>query len=148
MIYTWLAWYTEVHAPILLLRNPYPYSLNFPLTYLESLLCAVARIPVHSDPWLAVYWPPPFLPIPFFPSTTVSHFKYMSSYDDIAISASHSLIQFPPLAQLNKIQEKSLLRWSSARASSMASVFPEEPLCRCYTLPPSLRIPDSYGAWA
>ncbi len=43
----------------LLLRNPYPSSLNSPLTYLDSLLCVVARIPVHSDPWLAVYWPPP-----------------------------------------------------------------------------------------
>jgi hypothetical protein len=39
----------------LLLRNPYPYSLNSPLTYLESLLCVVARIPIHSDSWLAVY---------------------------------------------------------------------------------------------
>jgi hypothetical protein len=38
-----------------LLGNPYPYSLNSPLTYLESLLCVVVRIPVHSDPWLVVY---------------------------------------------------------------------------------------------
>jgi hypothetical protein len=29
--------------------------LKLPLTYLESLLCVVAQIPVHSDPWLAVY---------------------------------------------------------------------------------------------
>ncbi len=63
-----------MHAPTLLFRNSYPYSLNSPLTYLESLLCVVARIPVHSDPW-AVYWPPPFLPIPFSPSPTVPPFQ-------------------------------------------------------------------------
>ncbi len=49
----------------LLLKNPYPYSLNSPLTYLESLLYVMAQIPVHSDPWLAVYWPPPSSPFPF-----------------------------------------------------------------------------------
>ncbi len=74
----------------LLLRNPYPYSLNSPLTYLEIPPLCLGANPVHSDPWLAVYWPPPFLLNPFFPSPTVPHFKYMSSYDNIATSASDS----------------------------------------------------------
>jgi hypothetical protein len=42
----------------------------------------------------------PLLPIPFYLSPTVPHFKYMPSYDDIAISASHSPIQIWLLAVL------------------------------------------------
>jgi hypothetical protein len=74
-----------------LLGNPYPYSLNFPFTYLESLLCVVMRFPSTLIPgWL--YTDPPFPPIPFSPSPMVPHFKCMPSYDDITISTSHSPI--------------------------------------------------------
>jgi hypothetical protein len=44
----------------------------------KSLLCDVAQIPVHSDPWLAVHWPPlpPSLSSPFpFPFPIGSPFQ-------------------------------------------------------------------------
>ncbi len=85
----------------LVLENPYPYSLNtYFLTWNPSsmLWCEFpsTQIPcwLYSDP------PPLFLPIPFSPFPTVPHFKYMSSYDDIAISASHSPLQLLQISLL------------------------------------------------
>jgi hypothetical protein len=46
-----------LETPILI-----PWALLL-LTW-KSLLCGVARIPVHSDSWLAVHWPPSPLPFP------------------------------------------------------------------------------------
>ncbi len=80
--------------PLLLLGSPSPCSLEPSPTYLESLLCVVVRFLSALIPgWLYTDLPP-FLPIPFSLSPTVPHFKYMPSYDDITVSASHIPIQF------------------------------------------------------
>jgi hypothetical protein len=78
----------------LLLGNLYPYSLKLP-SYLLGIppLCRGANPhPLWSQVG-CILAPPPFLPIPIFSSPTVLLVKRMPSYDDIAISASHSLIQ-------------------------------------------------------
>ncbi len=49
----------------LLLRSPYPYSLNSPLTYLESLLCVVARFSSTLIPGWLYTDPPLSSPFPF-----------------------------------------------------------------------------------
>jgi hypothetical protein len=74
-----------------LLRKPYPYSLNSPLTYLEipPLWSGANPHPLWSLVGCTLTPLPPF---PFFLSPMAPHFKYMSSYDDIAIKASHSPI--------------------------------------------------------
>ncbi len=88
--------------PFLLPGNPSPHSLEtFPLLTWKSLLCVVARIPVHSGPWLAVNWPPPLLPNSPFPLPTVPLLECMPSYDDIAISASHSPIHLQNSGQMD-----------------------------------------------
>jgi hypothetical protein len=97
-ICTRLAWYWRntpqsfCNPPLTWESHLYPLD-PFLLTW-KSLLWRGAT-PVHSDPWLAVYWPSPplLLPIPFPLPPTVPHFKYMLSYDDITTSASHSPIK-------------------------------------------------------
>ncbi len=92
-----------VHNPILFitplcLENPPLLSLYFLSTYLESLLCVMVRSrPLRSLVGCKLTFPPPpiFSPFPLSLSSTVPHFKYMPSYDDITISASHSPIQYP-----------------------------------------------------
>ncbi len=99
----------EMHAPILLIipfcgleiLSLFLFPGTLPLLTWKSLLCVVARIPVRSDPWLAVHILTPFLPIPFSPSSTVPLLKCMPFYDDIAISASHSPIQLVILIWLD-----------------------------------------------
>ncbi len=87
---------SEVHGPILLI-TPLCLEIPTPIPEFPSYLLGIlplrrGAIPVHSDPRLAVYCPPPLSSIPFSPSPTVPHFKYMPSYDDITISTSHSPI--------------------------------------------------------
>jgi hypothetical protein len=103
MIYTQLAWYIRGGAcpnpfdsPHLLLgnpsRNPSPYPSDL-ILYLIGNPSSMSWRESLSTPipgWLCTDPPPPFLPLPFFPSPTVPHFKCMPSYNDIAISASHS----------------------------------------------------------
>ncbi len=58
----------------LLLGNPYPYSLNSPLTYLESLLCVVVRSLSALIPgWL--YTDPPLPPHSLSPFPNSSPFQ-------------------------------------------------------------------------
>jgi hypothetical protein len=73
-----------------------PFCLESPPLFLElpsyllgipPLCCGANSRPLWSLVG-CILTAPLFLPIPFSPSPTVPHFKYMSSYDDIAISAS------------------------------------------------------------
>ncbi len=59
---------TPFWHPLFVAWKSLPLPLgNPPLLTWKSLLCVVARIPVHSGPRLAVYWPPPTPPFPFPP---------------------------------------------------------------------------------
>ncbi len=71
MICTRLAWYQSAQPNPF--DNPLCLEIHVPVPELPSYLLGIppfhrGAIPVHSDPWLAVYWPPPpFAPHSLFP---------------------------------------------------------------------------------
>ncbi len=85
---------TPFWHPLFVAWKSLPLPLgNPPFLTSKSLLCVVARIPIHSGPRLAVYRPPPTAPFPFPPPNSSPYLMHALSrrHCDISFTLSDTL---------------------------------------------------------